>query len=528
MNIETINNFNLQFLPQDDKIKPEFDFLKKAKTKFPKELHHVLDEIGHSCPASCRVRKLGSYVVGSLDSLAGAEGTFDFVSVHDGLGHIVVIFGWPWFFGRPAERLAVGFNFIDFQEVPVGLIHIYLVSENGSRKATEALFEQTSVELQVRAFNICVPTMMVNERVTIVDTYANLGAELDLCLCLATDDGSYMRLKDADDAVGASVSSIGEHLLLLSIHVKGGVERMLLVAYQKGFAARVADKKFDYLFELSVQATKHVGFGPMDKLAAFLFHLHKYEIGSADILVGSAPVTDLQHLANAMYVSVHDITTVMDNINIYGVTHLCVDIRGIHLQHSFMESAFRVLELLGESIVPYTVYHILFLAGSVVILCSGIPVIGLVFSLFRLGPAPSLLFEQPDAHFVYFLVGDALANCDKQRWIKNRLVGQLRQATHILHIRIFLDNPDGLLIIETHLVLDNHRCNDHTGWIVACDFVLVMQFGVVYLLQFGPRKSIAEYDPTVGLVKIVKRRLEDAQRQLSVFILRPILHLLSS
>lgn len=83
--------------------------------------------------------------------------------------------------------------------------------------------------------------MMVNERVTIVDTYANLGTELDLCL--ATDDGSYVRLKDADDAVGTSVRSIAEHLLLLGIHAKGGVERMLLMACQKGLSARVADKK---------------------------------------------------------------------------------------------------------------------------------------------------------------------------------------------------------------------------------------------------------------------------------------------
>lgn len=137
--------------------------------------------------------------------------------------------------------------------------------------------------------------MMVNERVTIVDTYANLGTELDLCL--ATDDGSYVRLKDADDAVGTSVRSIAEHLLLLGIHVKGGVERMLLMACQKGLSARVADKKNNYLFELPAQATKHVGLGPVDKLTAFLFHLHKYEIGSADILVGSALVTDLQRLA---------------------------------------------------------------------------------------------------------------------------------------------------------------------------------------------------------------------------------------
>lgn len=147
----------------------------------------------------------------------------------------------PGLFGWPAERLAVGLNLIGFQEVPISLIHIYLVSENGSWKATEVLFEQTSVDLRVRAFIICVPTMMVNERVTIVDTYANLGTELDLCL--ATDDGSYVRLKDADDAVGTSVRSITEHLLLLGIHVKGGVERMLLMACQKGLSARVADKK---------------------------------------------------------------------------------------------------------------------------------------------------------------------------------------------------------------------------------------------------------------------------------------------
>lgn len=205
-------------------MKPEVDFLKKAKIKFPKELHHVFNEVAHSRPASCCIWKLGSYVVGSVDSLAGAERAFDFISVPDGLGHVVVIFGVSGLFGRPAERLAVGLNLIGFQEVPVSLIHIYLVSENGNWKATKALFEQTSVRLQVRAFIICVPTMMVNERVTIVDTYANLGAELDLCLCFVTDDGSYVRLKDADDAVGTNVRSIGEHLLLLGIHVKGGVE----------------------------------------------------------------------------------------------------------------------------------------------------------------------------------------------------------------------------------------------------------------------------------------------------------------
>ena len=72
-------------------MEPETDFLKKSKTKFPKELHNVLDEIGHSCPASCRVRKLGSYVVDSVYSLAGAERAFDFVSVPDDLLHLPVV-----------------------------------------------------------------------------------------------------------------------------------------------------------------------------------------------------------------------------------------------------------------------------------------------------------------------------------------------------------------------------------------------------------------------------------------------------
>ena len=284
-------------------MKTKVDFLKKAKTKFPKELHHVFDKVAHSCPAFSCIGKLGSYVVGSVDSLAGAEGAFDFVSVPDGLGHVVVIFGRSGLFWRPAERLAVGLNLIGFQEVPVSLIHIYLVSEDGSWKATKALFEQASVELQVGALVICIPTMMINERIALVDAYANLGTKLDLCLCLAADDRSYVRLKDADDAVGTCMCSIGEHLLLLGIHVKGGVECMLLIVRQKSLAARVVDKKLNYLLELLVQATKHVGLGPADKFTAFLFHLYKYEIGPAGIFVRSVLITNLQCLANTMYES---------------------------------------------------------------------------------------------------------------------------------------------------------------------------------------------------------------------------------
>lgn len=509
-------------------MKPEIEFLKETKTKFPKELHHVLDEIAHSRPAFCCIGKLGSYVVGSVDSLAGAEGAFDFVSVPNGLGHIVVIFGWPWLFRRPAERLAVSLYLIDFQVFPVIPVHIYHVSEDGRRKATEALLKHTSVEFQVGAFVICVPTMMIDERVTLINAYANLGTELDFCLCLATYDGPYVRLKDADDAVSASMHTIREHIKLLDVHVEGGIECMLLMFCEKSLAARVVDKKLDNLFEFLVQATKHVGLGQTDKPAAFLFHLHKYEIGSAGILVRRAPVTNIQCLTNAMYISVHDLTAVMDDVDIYRVAYLCIGTSSVHLQHSFVASALRVCKLLGERIFLRAVFLTLFLGSSTVTLCPSIPIVVLAIALLRFGLAPFLLFKQTDSHFVYLLISDALADCDEQRGIENRLVGQLRETAHILHVWVLLDNLDGLLIREVHLVLDDHRGNNHPGWLVACTLILVVQFRVVDLLQFGPGKSIAQYDPTVGLVQAVKRRPEDIQRQLSVFILRRILHLLFS
>ena len=43
------------------------------KIKFTEELHHVFDEVAHSRPASCCIWKLGSYVIGSIDSLASTE-----------------------------------------------------------------------------------------------------------------------------------------------------------------------------------------------------------------------------------------------------------------------------------------------------------------------------------------------------------------------------------------------------------------------------------------------------------------------
>ena len=54
----------------NDEKPPDFG---QDKTKFPQELHHVFDEVAHSRPASCCIWKLGSYVIGSIDSLASTE-----------------------------------------------------------------------------------------------------------------------------------------------------------------------------------------------------------------------------------------------------------------------------------------------------------------------------------------------------------------------------------------------------------------------------------------------------------------------
>ena len=54
----------------NDEKPPDFG---QDKKKVPQELHHVFDEVAHSRPASCCLWKLGSYVIGSIDSLASTE-----------------------------------------------------------------------------------------------------------------------------------------------------------------------------------------------------------------------------------------------------------------------------------------------------------------------------------------------------------------------------------------------------------------------------------------------------------------------
>lgn len=224
---------------------PGTDIFEKAKTKFPKELHHVLDKVAHSCPAFCRVWKLGSYVVGSVDSLAGAEGAFDLIPVPYGFAHVLIELRGTFLLRRPSKRLAVSSYFHIFQHFPVCQVHVDLVCENGCRKKAETFFKESYVQGRVRTFIVDIPTVMVYEGVTFIEAHAYFRPEFSLGLCLVADDWTYVRLEDADNAVGTCMDIIGEHFKLLMIHVKRSVEYVLFTGCQTVFAAFVIDEQSD-------------------------------------------------------------------------------------------------------------------------------------------------------------------------------------------------------------------------------------------------------------------------------------------
>ena len=311
-------------------MEPETDFLKKSKTKFPKELHHVLDEIGHSCPASCRVRKLGSYVVDSVYSLAGAERAFDFVSVPDGLLHLPVVFRRPFFLRRSAERLAVCVYLIFLQKFPVIGVHVYLVGKNGCRKVSETFLEQFDVQCHVGALVVGIPAVVVDKGISLIDARAYLGSELCLRLCLSADYRPYVRLEDADDAVCPRMGAVCKHLRLLLVHAESGIEDALLTVRKKSLAALVVNEHTHDEPQLLAKAGQHVGKDLADEPASSLLHLNKQEICTPCVLISRMWLADVQRFTDLPYVLVHAPATVIDNVDVDRITHLRIGASGIH------------------------------------------------------------------------------------------------------------------------------------------------------------------------------------------------------
>ncbi len=163
-------------------------------TKFPEELHHILGEVAHPCPALCGFGELGSYVIGLVYPLACTERAFDLISLSHGPGHRgLPLRAWR-VLGGPSERFGVTFYLIVFQHGPVGFVHVDLVGKDGGGQEAETLLVVVDVLLQVVALVVCIPAVVVDEVVASDDAHAYLGSELHLCAGLAADDGFLFEL----------------------------------------------------------------------------------------------------------------------------------------------------------------------------------------------------------------------------------------------------------------------------------------------------------------------------------------------
>ena len=249
-------------------------------TKLPEELHHILGEVAHPCPAFCGFGELGSYVIGLIHSLACAERAFDFIPLSHGPGHRGLPL-WAWrILGRSSEGFGVAFDFKVFQYGTVVLVHVDLVGKDGGGQAAETLLVLVDVQLHVASLMIGIPAVVVDEVVPLDDAHAYLAAELCLRRSLSADNGAQVRLEDADDAVVAPVFLRLVHLLLLEIHLHGGVQDALLVLAQILEAvAELTRSDVHQGKDVLMQAGQHNLYGVPHQLAALLLHLHEILVG---------------------------------------------------------------------------------------------------------------------------------------------------------------------------------------------------------------------------------------------------------
>ena len=77
---------------------------------------------------------------------------------------------------------------------------------------------------------IGIPADMVHVGVTVDDAGTDFRTELNRGLRLAPDNGTEMRLVDADDAVGTSADVLLEHHFLLFIHLEGCLKTLVVMA----------------------------------------------------------------------------------------------------------------------------------------------------------------------------------------------------------------------------------------------------------------------------------------------------------
>lgn len=142
------------------------------------------------------------------------------------------------------------------------------------------------------------------------------------------------------------------------------------------------------------------------------------------LLVRCLYTTYYQRLANVCYISVYNLATIVNNIHIYGISHLCIRTCRIHFKDTLVHFSFAINKIR---------FYITSRRGLIRIIFSTFLVIG--FLLFPGGVF--LLFKQSFYHLVDFLYTNALAEYNEQTRGKYGNVGKFCQATFVYEHGIF-------------------------------------------------------------------------------------------
>ena len=144
-------------------------------------------------------------------------------------GHLLVL-SMPvvFFLGRSSKRMVVTANMTILVKIPVHLPEVELARLYFLWQHAVALFIEFQLRGEVGRLVVGVPTEIVDVGETVHDAGANLRSELDLGIRLALDNGTEVRLVDADDADGASADVLVKYLLLLRVHLERRLETLAI------------------------------------------------------------------------------------------------------------------------------------------------------------------------------------------------------------------------------------------------------------------------------------------------------------
>ena len=311
-------------------------FRKNETKKSPKELHYVFGEEASSYPCVCRVVKFCSDVVCPVNPLGGPKCGLHLISLADDpllVPSVPVVF----FLGRPTQWVVVTVNMTILDKLPVRFPEIELVGLNLLGKHTKTFLVEFQLRGEVGRLVVGVPTEMVDISVTVHDAGADLSPELHLGFRLAPDNGTEVRLVDADDAVGAPADVLVEHLLLLLVHLERSLEALVVMpAEAREEMARLLAKEIKECQQVSLQAAKLDQFHLVDELLSLTFLLGQRDEGLSSFHAAGLRLRGLVAGAELVKQAVYQLAAVFQKIIVGRIANLGVAACGVNLHRSPM------------------------------------------------------------------------------------------------------------------------------------------------------------------------------------------------